>query len=699
MVSIEDLTGAAFQAESGGHTFEISGIDDTGAAVELSGAVAGVFRRPDNADIALTGSASDGLVSVTLSEDCYAVPGRFGLTIFVTSDSQKVAVYACVGTVAVSSTGNVAGDTPASVEDLLDAIDAAIADLNTAIGSIPADYSQFMAAIAPAYSSSALYAVGSYAWYDGKLYVCIVPITSGETWTAAHWKKCTLGVDVFDISTLIENTNPVLSIPITWEQGSLNNSGAEIASESTRYRTQFIHAPLSQDIVLSLPRYINVYGYRYDCDKNFIGFVTGGWLGASSDNQDGIVKITNDGTAFYRFVMRAKTLYAGTERAITTRDTSNSVAFIETKADVSNKAEAINFTVGSIVDYYNLTNSDISNRAVCSFIPVRGVCALFTIPSGHQAYVYQYDSNYQYLQENGWSSGHFARGLNDACKFLRLVIKTDAGSSAPTLSTLKNGVSIVFKDDIERVNINPIITGNALLAHRGYAVTAPENTIPAIELAAENGYKMVEVDLQFTSDGVCVLLHDNTIDRTSNGTGNIYDMTYAQALEYDFGSWKSAEYAGTKIPTLKEALLCCKYYGMCAQLDIADTNKTNITEANLQTMIDVIMECGMQGNVNICAENDRARAVSYLKQGLIICIGVGDTEGKFNARKDIAKMCSLLIGSNSTGTATEAMLKRCHDNYMPYQIWTVDVANTAKDYFRAGYDWIITNSLKPSDLT
>lgn len=204
LVNIEDLTGMMFQSEIGGHTFEISGIDDTGAAVELSGTVTGVFRRPDNADIALTGSASEGVVSVTLSEDCYAVPGRFGLTIFVTSNSQKVAVYACVGTVAVSSTGNVAGDTPANVEDLIDDINAAIADLNSAIGQIPASYANVMAAIAPTYSSSALYRVGSYAWYDGALYCCTTAITTAESWTAGHWTAIALGDDV---SNRIDETN------------------------------------------------------------------------------------------------------------------------------------------------------------------------------------------------------------------------------------------------------------------------------------------------------------------------------------------------------------------------------------------------------------------------------------------------------------------------------------------------------------
>ena len=134
MVDIEALQGMAFQAEDGGHTFEISGVDDQGNPVELSGTVAGVFRRPDNADIALTGDALDGKVYVTLTDSCYAVSGRFGLTIFVTSGGKKVAVYAAIGTVSQTSGGAVAGDTPQDVVDLINAIAAAVA-------TIPPDYS------------------------------------------------------------------------------------------------------------------------------------------------------------------------------------------------------------------------------------------------------------------------------------------------------------------------------------------------------------------------------------------------------------------------------------------------------------------------------------------------------------------------------------------------------------------------------
>ena len=228
MVNIEDLSGMAFQAESGGHTFEISGVNDAGESVELSGTVSGVFLRPDLADIAIVGSAEDGVVSVTLPADCYAVNGRFGLTIFVTSDDQKVAVYAAVGTVTRTSGGAVAGDTPQDVVDLINAI-------NAALTTIPADYTDLMAAVAPTYSSSALYSKGAYAWYDGVLYKAIVDITTAETFTEAHWVTADIGSDVTLLTNGVLIYETVANIT-TWVQGGINTAAGGNTVSSTRVR-------------------------------------------------------------------------------------------------------------------------------------------------------------------------------------------------------------------------------------------------------------------------------------------------------------------------------------------------------------------------------------------------------------------------------------------------------------------------------
>lgn len=229
MVNIEDLRGMAFQAESGGHTFQISGIDGDGNPVALSGTPAGVMIRSDNQDVALTCSISNGKVNATLPANAYSVPGRFGITIFLTSDGQKTAIYAAAGTVGKTSSGTVAPPAGSDVVDLVNAIAAAVA-------TIPASYTDLMAAMAPTYSSSGLYAVGSYAWYNGKLYRCTTPITSGETWTSGHWTLANLGSDLVDLKSAINRISGygenLFDPADATDNYRLNNDGSLLATTS-----------------------------------------------------------------------------------------------------------------------------------------------------------------------------------------------------------------------------------------------------------------------------------------------------------------------------------------------------------------------------------------------------------------------------------------------------------------------------------
>jgi glycerophosphoryl diester phosphodiesterase len=90
--------------------------------------------------------------------------------------------------------------------------------------------------------------------------------------------------------------------------------------------------------------------------------------------------------------------------------------------------------------------------------------------------------------------------------------------------------------------------------HRGDRADAPENTLPAFEAAFAGGLEFVEIDVQLTADGFPVLLHDPTVDRTTDGTGAVEDLTLAQVQELDAGSWFAPEYAGTRVPQLGEFL-------------------------------------------------------------------------------------------------------------------------------------------------
>lgn len=93
-----------------------------------------------------------------------------------------------------------------------------------------------------------------------------------------------------------------------------------------------------------------------------------------------------------------------------------------------------------------------------------------------------------------------------------------------------------------------------LCAHRGGMDTHPENTIPAFRYSIESGVQMIEFDIQFSKDSVLVIMHDDSVDRTTDGKGNVADLTFKELKQLDAGIKKGEQFKGTKIPTLEETL-------------------------------------------------------------------------------------------------------------------------------------------------
>ncbi|MBI3914735.1 MAG: glycerophosphodiester phosphodiesterase [Chloroflexi bacterium] len=93
-----------------------------------------------------------------------------------------------------------------------------------------------------------------------------------------------------------------------------------------------------------------------------------------------------------------------------------------------------------------------------------------------------------------------------------------------------------------------------IIAHRGASASAPENTLAAFQRAFQLGADGIELDVTLTKDGVPVVIHDDTVDRTSNGRGKVSAMTLAELERLDFGSWFGEKFRGEKIPTLVEVL-------------------------------------------------------------------------------------------------------------------------------------------------
>jgi glycerophosphoryl diester phosphodiesterase len=92
-----------------------------------------------------------------------------------------------------------------------------------------------------------------------------------------------------------------------------------------------------------------------------------------------------------------------------------------------------------------------------------------------------------------------------------------------------------------------------LLAHRGDSLHAPENTLPAFEYAIQKGADGVELDAKLTADGHVVVIHDSTVDRTTDGKGRVASLTLEAIRKLDAGKWFNEKFSGTKIPLLEEA--------------------------------------------------------------------------------------------------------------------------------------------------
>ncbi|OCT64110.1 hypothetical protein XELAEV_18045212mg [Xenopus laevis] len=110
----------------------------------------------------------------------------------------------------------------------------------------------------------------------------------------------------------------------------------------------------------------------------------------------------------------------------------------------------------------------------------------------------------------------------------------------------------------------------APVAHRGGGHDAPENTLAAIRTAAQNGATGVELDLEFTGDGVPILMHDDTVERTTDGTGRLQDLTFTDIKKLNAAAkhrlWNMFD--GENIPTLKEAVRECLHHNLTIYFDV-----------------------------------------------------------------------------------------------------------------------------------
>ena len=229
-----------------------------------------------------------------------------------------------------------------------------------------------------------------------------------------------------------------------------------------------------------------------------------------------------------------------------------------------------------------------------------------------------------------------------------------------------------------------------LFAHRGFSGIYPENSPLAFRMAAEKtNADGIESDVHLSKDGQLVIFHDASVERTSNGTGFIRDLTYAQLLELDIGAWKSPEFAGQHIWTLGQLLDFCREARMLLNLELK--NYEVFYDGLEQRVIDEVCARGMQEQVFVSSFNHIS-----MQRFKDLC---PEIETGLLYDKPLLDMEHYLLPSNADNMHPRYMLLQYqpdlmdlfHSRGMKVYTWTVNDAADMRDMIHRGVDGIISN--------
>ena len=225
------------------------------------------------------------------------------------------------------------------------------------------------------------------------------------------------------------------------------------------------------------------------------------------------------------------------------------------------------------------------------------------------------------------------------------------------------------------------------IAHRGYSGLAPENTIPAYEKAAEYDYWGAECDVAETLDHEFVLMHDDTIDRTTNGTGNVSSLTLSQLKEFNIDSGSNiASYPNLKIPTLQEYLSTCKKCNIVPVIEVKA-----ITDNSIDKFLGIIRSYGLIDKAIVISFNyDLLVKIRNKEKRLLL-------QPLLPLNEASIEKCAAL-GTNTHIDCPEAdvtleLVELAHKKGLLVNAWTVNDKNKLKTLVGYGVDFITTDVL------
>ena len=232
-----------------------------------------------------------------------------------------------------------------------------------------------------------------------------------------------------------------------------------------------------------------------------------------------------------------------------------------------------------------------------------------------------------------------------------------------------------------------LINTPLIIAHRGASKQAPENTMRAFQRALELGAGGIELDVQLSADGHLVIIHDETLDRTSNGKGMVGDRTLEELKALDFGSWFSHEFKDERIPTLDELLWFIS--GWDGLLNIEIKNGPVFYTGIEKAVADVVKKY-KRTNHTIVSSFNHYSLVEIRKYEPEIKIAPLYMAGLYEPWEYARSIGAIAIHPLFYNIVPEVM-KGCKQNNIMVNPFTVDQPEYIKSMAEAGVDSIITN--------
>ena len=229
------------------------------------------------------------------------------------------------------------------------------------------------------------------------------------------------------------------------------------------------------------------------------------------------------------------------------------------------------------------------------------------------------------------------------------------------------------------------------IAHRGYSAIAPENTLAAFSKALEQNPDYIECDVRRTKDGHIIISHDASVDRCTNGTGKVSEMTLDELRSLDAGSWFGPEFAREKLPTLAEYLDLLKGRGR-PQIELKELGLEDDVIAMVQEreMCDDTMIISFHYAAGLrVPELDRRLGFGALK-------GLGHPASEEEAVRlaDEAAAVNANVFAVNYHDVTPALVRATHAANMKMAVWTIDDPDDMRKWAEMGVDVITSNDIK-----